>query len=766
MTLQVPQRPWPLHAGLLTLWFLASFGIVFFAEDLQVLALGWPIGFWFSAQGSVLIFIALVVVFAWVENRREGPEPGFDYKGYAKQKRRIHRRFFWYLVGLISFLASLSMAERYGLPRAWVAGIFLSATLILYAVLGVYGRTADAGEYYVAGRRIPAVYNGMATAADWMSAASFISLAGGLYLQGFSGAGGQPGGLAYVLGWTGGFCLVAMLVAPYLRRMGLYTVPDYFAVRFGGRWPRMIAAMAAVLVSFTYVVAQLYGVGLITSRLTGVHFEIGILLGLGGVLVCSFLGGMRAVTWTQVVQYVVIILAFLIPVSWLSYKQIDNPLAPIAYVQQLQKISALELELQNSVAEQQVIEEYARRAEVLDKKLINVEQALQADRSDLRARLIAMGGAKADSDAANALRRELAALPRDVNTARERWTRLAAEYRERALPLGGMPPHTQAFAGNSEGNEQERDLFTSSRSNFLALIFCLMVGTAGLPHLLTRYYTTPTVAEARTSVAWSLFFIALLYLSAPALAVLVKYEVMAHLVGQPFNNLPSWMAQWARDPTLLSFSDANGDHILQFAEIKIGADFVMLATPELGGLPYVVSVLVAAGGLAAALSTADGLLLTIGNAMAHDVYFEGNSNKAQAMRRVMWSKFALLVVALLAAYVAAQRPAGILYLVSASFSLAGAAFVPAMVLGIFWPRATRAGAVTGMLSGLGVSLYYMLVNQPVVRTYFNLVGDGLWWGIQPVSAGVFGVAAGVFSMVLVSLITYSPSQSGSGEPPP
>jgi cation/acetate symporter len=761
MTVVAPQRRWSLHAGLLTLWFLASFGIVFFAEDLQVLALGWPVGFWFSAQGSVLIFIVLVVIFAWVENRREGPELGFDYSGYEKQKRRIHRRFAWYLVGLIGFLLALSIAERYGLPRAWVAGIFLSATLVLYAVLGVYGRTADATEYYVAGRRIPAVYNGMATAADWMSAASFISLAGGLYLQGFSGAGGQPGGLAYVLGWTGGFCLVAMLVAPYLRRMGLYTVPDYFAVRFGGRWPRMIAAMAAVLVSFTYVVAQLYGVGLITSRLTGVHFEIGILLGLGGVLVCSFLGGMRAVTWTQAVQYVVIILAFLIPVSWLSYKQIGNPFAPIAYVQQLQKISAMEFELQNSASEQQVIEEYARRAKVLDKKLVDVEQALQADRSDLRAKLLILGGAKADSDAANLLRREIAALPRDVNTARDRWTRLAAEYRERALPLGGMPPHTQAFAGNSKGTEQEQDLFKASRSNFLALMFCLMVGTAGLPHLLTRYYTTPTVAEARSSVAWSLIFIALLYLSAPALAVLVKYEVMAHLVGQPFSNLPAWMAQWARDPALLSFSDINGDHILQFAEIKIGADFVMLATPELSGLPYVVSVLVAAGGLAAALSTADGLLLTIGNAVAHDVYFEGNSNKAQAMRRVMWSKFALLVVALLAAYVAAQRPAGILYLVSASFSLAGAAFVPAMVLGIFWPRATRAGAVTGMLSGLGVSLYYMLVNQAAVRSYLGLSGDGLWLGIQPVSAGVFGVVAGLFSMVLVSLITYSPSQSGS-----
>jgi cation/acetate symporter len=753
MTQARPPRLWPLHVGLLTLWFLASFCVVFFAEDLQTLALGWPIGFWFSAQGSVLIFIALVVAFAWVENRREGPEAGFDHAGYAKQRRRIHRRFVLYVAGLLCFLLALAIAERYGLPKAWVAGIFLSATLVLYAVLGVYGRTADASEYYVAGRRIPAVYNGMATAADWMSAASFISLAGGLYLQGFSGAGGQPGGLAYVLGWTGGFCLVAMLVAPYLRRMGLYTVPDYFAVRYGGRWPRMIAAMAAVLVSFTYVVAQLYGVGLITSRLTGVHFEIGILLGLGGVLVCSFLGGMRAVTWTQVVQYVVIILAFLIPVSWLSYKQIGNPLAPMAYVQQLQKISAMEFELQNSPAEVQVIEEYARRAKALDKKLLDVDAALQNDRSELRGKLMGMGGAKADSDTANALRKELASLPRDANTARERWTRQAAEYRERALPLGGMPLHTQAFAGNSMGDAQEQALFQTSRSNFLALMFCLMVGTAGLPHLLTRYYTTPTVAEARTSVAWSLIFIALLYLSAPALAVLVKYEVMAHLVGQPFENLPSWMAQWARDPALLSFSDVNGDHLLQFAEIKIGADLVMLATPELGGLPYVVSVLVAAGGLAAALSTADGLLLTIGNAMAHDVYFEGNSSKVQAMRRVMWSKFALLVVALVAAYVAAQRPAGILYLVSASFSLAGAAFVPAMVLGIFWARTTRAGAVAGMLTGLGVSVYYMLANQAAVRTYFGLGGDGLWWGIQPVSSGVFGVAAGLLATVLVSLTT-------------
>jgi cation/acetate symporter len=746
-------RKWRLHAGLLALWFAVSFGAVFFAYDLQMVVAGWPVGFWFAAQGSVLVFIAIVVVFAWVANRRDTSESGFDHAAYRLSNRKLHRRFGLYVGCLLLFLLGLALAERWGLSKAWVAGIFLSATLVMYAVIGVYGRTADAAEYYVAGRRIPAVYNGMATAADWMSAASFISLAGGLYLQGFSGMGAQSGGLAYVLGWTGGFCLVALLVAPYLRRMKLYTVPDYFAVRFGGRWPRMIAALAAVLCSFTYVVAQIYGVGLITSRLTGVHFEIGILLGLGGVLVCSFLGGMRAVTWTQVTQYVVIILAFLIPVSWLSYKQIGNPFAPLAYGQQLQKIADMEQRLIDSPQEKQVIDEYARRARSLEKKLQDVDAALQADRQELRSRLRALGALKVDDERGNAVRRELAALPKDANIARERWTRALADNLELAKPLGGMPAHTTPFAGDPAGSAAQRQEFETSRLNFLAMMFCLMVGTAGLPHLLTRYYTTPTVAEARTSVAWSLLFIALLYLSAPALAVLVKYEVMAHLVGQPFDSLPSWVAQWARDPSLLRVADVNGDHILQFAELKIGADLVMLATPEIGGLPYVVSVLVAAGGLAAALSTADGLLLTIGNALAHDVYFEGDANKAQAMRRVMWSKFALLVVALIAAYVAAQRPAGILYLVSASFSLAGAAFVPVMVLGIFWTGTTRQGAVAGMLAGLGVTVYYMAINWPSVRAALGLRGEGLWWGIQPVSAGVFGVAAGLTVAVVVSLMT-------------
>jgi cation/acetate symporter len=286
-------------------------------------------------------------------------------------------------------------------------------------------------------------------------------------------------------------------------------------------------------------------------------------------------------------------------------------------------------------------------------------------------------------------------------------------------------------------------------------MFCLMVGTAGLPHLLTRYYTTPTVAEARSSVAWSIFFIALVYLSAPALAVLVKFEVMNNLVGSSFDTLPAWVAQWAKvDPSLISVADVNGDRILQWGEIRLGADMIMLATPELGGLPYVISGLVAAGGLAAALSTADGLLLTISNAMVRDIYSHEINTRATAEQRVILSKFALMAVALVAAFVASMKPAEILPLVSASFSLAASAFVPAMVLGIFWPRTNRRGAVAGMLAGLGITVYYMMVNAPPLRAFFGLPSASmLWWGIQPVSAGVFGVPAGFVVTIVVSLVT-------------
>ena len=681
-----------------------------------------------------------------------GAKQGGNDKAYLW---RLHRIFALYVVGVVAFLALMAWAEQRGLSRHWIGPIFLFLTVMVYAGIGVYGRTTDPEEYYVAGRRIPPIYNGMAAAADWMSAASFISLSGALYLQGFSGTPGQAGGLAYLLGWTGGFCLVALLIAPHLRAMGLYTVPDFFHVRFGGRWPRIIAALAAVLCSFTYVVAQIYGVGLIASRLTGVQFEIGIMLGLGGVLLCSFLGGMRAITWTQVAQYVVLLLAFLIPVSWLAYKQLGNPMAPLVYGAQLGKIADMEERLLDSPAEHQVVVAYLRRAQDFEARLQDVEGALEREREKARERVRALRDQNADVGLIVSASRELVSLPRDAASARERWTREMRENYERARPLGGLPLHSQAFAGDPNGSPHERKEYELARRNFLALMFCLMVGTAGLPHLLTRYYTAPSVAAARTSVAWSLFFIALLYLSAPALAVLVKFEVMQNLVGSSFETLPNWLAQWARvDASLLSVEDVNGDGLVQFGEIRLGADLIMLATPELGGLPYVVSGLVAAGGLAAALSTADGLLLTISNALVRDLYYRGAPREASPEQRVILTKFTLLSVALAAAFVAALKPAEILPLVSASFSLAASAFVPVMVLGIFWRGTTRQGAVAGMLAGLGIAVYYMLSHVPVLRTWAGwLLADGLWFGIQPISAGVFGVPAGLIVAVVVSRIT-------------
>ena len=243
----------------------------------------------------------------------------------ASYRWRLHRNVLLFVVLLLFLLGAMAWAERSGLSRNLIGPIFLFSTVMIYALIGIAGRTSDPGEYFVAGRRIPAMYNGMATAADWMSAATFISLAGALYLQGFSGSGQQPGGLAYVLGWTGGYCLVALLLAPYLRRFGEYTIPDFLGARYGGTLPRLVGLSATVLVSFVYVVAQIYGVGLITARFTGFGFEIGIFVGLGGVLVCSFLGGMRAVTWTQVAQCIIIVIAFLVPVAWLSLKVTGNP---------------------------------------------------------------------------------------------------------------------------------------------------------------------------------------------------------------------------------------------------------------------------------------------------------------------------------------------------------------------------------------------------------------------------------------------------------
>ena len=671
----------------------------------------------------------------------------------AAFKKGLNKVYTWYTGGFLTFIILLAIAEQMGLSRQWIGMSFLAATVLLYAGIGFITRTTDADEYYVAGRRVPALYNGMATGADWMSAASFIGMAGTLYLSGYDG-------LAFIMGWTGGYCLVALFLAPYMRKFGQFTIPDFLGERYGGHIPRFIGVVAAILCSFTYVVAQIYGVGLITARLAGVEFEVGIFLGLSGILVCSLLGGMRAVTWTQVAQYIILIVAYMIPVVWLSVKQTSIPVPQAIYGYQLEKVTAKEKLLTNDPKELEVRAIFKQRSADLAEKLKDPAAALAADKAAATTKVADLKTANAPAAELAAAEKALTSMPIDAAAAKAAWSKAKAAADVKALPLNGMSPHAQQFKGDPNGDAAAQKTYDTSRRNFLALIFCLMVGTAALPHILMRYYTVPSVKEARDSVTWSLFFIFLLYFTAPALAVLVKFEVFTVLIGTPIDQLPAWVAAWNKvDPTLLSIVDINKDGILQLNEMSIGGDIVVLATPEIGGLPYVISGLVAAGGLAAALSTADGLLLTIANALSHDLYYKMIDPNASTERRVTISKALLLVVALAAATVAAQKPADILFLVSAAFSFAAAAFFPALVMGIFWKRATGIAASLGMVAGLGTTVYYMVMNQPWLRGIFGITSPvDLWYGILPISAGVFGVPVGIAVIIVVSLITPEPSK--------
>ncbi len=342
----------------------------------------------------------------------------------------------------LAFVIFLAILEYAGVSNRIIGYLFVFFTLAVYAVIGIMSRTAEVSEYYVAGRRVPAFYNGMATGADWMSAASFVGMAGTLFLLGYDG-------LAWVIGWTGGYVLVSTLVAPFLRKFGAYTVPDFMAFRYGGNFARFLAVIVLASCSFTYLVAQVYGTGIIASRFLGMQFEIAVFVGLAGILVCSMLGGMRAVTWTQIAQYIVLIVAYLTPVIILSMQKYGLPLPQFTYGQAIQDITAREQEM------------------------------------------LASGLATA----------------------------------------AGLKPHVVPFQ-------------TYSPLNYFGIIFCMMVGTASLPHILMRYFTTPSVREARKSVAWSLFFIFLLYFSAPAYAAFSKLEVYTNIIGRDVGALRPWLFTW------------------------------------------------------------------------------------------------------------------------------------------------------------------------------------------------------------------------------
>jgi len=637
---------------------------------------------------------------------------------WSKKLRKIYGI---YTGVFVFFVVSLWILESMGLPPKYIGYAFLFGTIGVYAAIGIISRTSVVAEYYVAGRRVPAVFNGMATAADWMSAASFIGMAGALYNQGYDG-------LAYIMGWTGGYVLLAVLIAPYLRKFGQYTIPDFLEARYGGKLPRFIGIIAVIITSFTYLTAQVTGVGIITSRFIGVPFELGVFLGLAGILVCSFLGGMRAVTWTQVAQYIILIVAYMIPVVAISYKQTGVPIPQIMYGQALQTIEQKQSLLKNDPKEVEVRNIWKNKADELNQRIKALPDSWQKGKAELEEKVKNLtSGDPKRAEAEKALK----TYPKTPQEAKEKWT-----SDMKTAQVMSKPPKSYV----------QPPADTKGVINFLALTFCLMVGTAGLPHVLMRFYTTPTVREARSSAAWALFFIFLLYFTAPAYAAFARSEILTNIVGEAFSSLPAWAAKWA-GVGLITIKDINGDGIIQFSEIIISPDAVVLATPEIAGLPYVVAGLIAAGGLAAALSTADGLLITIANAISHDLYYKIINPNLSPSTRVKIGKALLLVVAAVGAYVASFKLAIIVELVAWAFSLAAATFFPAVVLGIWDKRMNKAGAVTGMIIGLGVTLYYMIGSR-----FYGVD----WFGIKTVASGIFGVSANIITAIIVSRLTKAP----------
>lgn len=564
-----------------------------------------------------------------------------------------------YTLGFLAFFALMAVLEQFGAGARMIGILFLLFTIAIYAIIGYLSRTMEVDAYYVAGREVPALYNGMATAADWMSGASFVALAGGIYF------GGYPY-LGFVVGWTGGYVLVNSLMAPYLRKFGCYTVPDFIGTRYGGNMARLCAVIVLVVASFTYVTAQINATGTIASRALGIPFEVGVWLGLLGIFICSMLGGMRGVTWTQVAQYIVLIIAYLVPVIWMSNVQGFGIIPHFSYGDAVTRIGELETQIGLAPAVESV--------------------------PGLRT--------------------------------------LTTPHND---PQGGL----EAW-------------------KMVTLAVAMMTGTASLPHILMRYFTTPSVRAARKSVGWSLFFIFLLYFTAPALATLTKLQLLdptlpTAIMGKAIEEVQNleWIKNWSA-VGMVAIVDSSGDGILQLNEFFMRPDIVVLATPEIAGLPYVISGLVAAGGLAAAMSTADGLLLAIANALSHDLYYSIIDPKADTRTRLIVARVLLIVIGAAAAGVASLKLTGILGAVAWAFCFANSGLFFPLVLGVWWKRANAAGAVAGMIVGFSVGTWYL----------YMVYAGGMtpWWGIDHLRFGIIGMPASLIAMIVVSLLTPAPSK--------
>ena len=540
--------------------------------------------------------------------------------------------------------------------QAWTF-LIVGLSFALYIGIAVWSRAGSTGEFYVAGKGVPAMANGMATAADWMSAASFLSMAGLISFMGYDGS-------VYLMGWTGGYVLLALLLAPYLRKFGRFTVPDFVGDRYESQVGRVVAVVCAIFVSFTYVAGQMKGVGLVFARFLEVDTTTGIVIGMGIVFLYAVMGGMKGITYTQVAQYCVLIFAYMVPAIFVSMLLTGLPIPQLG---------------------------------------------LGAETAD--------GG---------------------------EW--LLSKLNRLNTELG--------FAAYTDGSKSVIDVF--------CITAALMVGTAGLPHVIIRFYTVPRVRDARASVGWALFFIAILYTTAPAVAAFARTNMIETVNGKTVEEAPAWVGNWSSiDASLVAFEDKDGDGRIDYSagadnELTVNRDIMVLASPEIAGLPAWVVGLVAAGALAAALSTAAGLLLVVSSAISHDLLkrtlMPDISEKAELRAARIAAAVAVIVAGLLGLY----DPSFVAQVVAIAFGLAASSFFPAILLGIFWKRTNRYGAVTGMVVGIGFTAAYIV--------WFKFVHPELnsaehWWlGISPEGIGLVGMLINFALAIGLTLVTPPPSR--------
>jgi cation/acetate symporter len=511
------------------------------------------------------------------------------------------------------------------------------ASFAIYIGIAIYNKARATSDFYVAGRGVPAVFNGMAIGADWMSAASFIGMAGTIMLLGYDG-------LAYIMGWTGGYLLLTFLLAPQLRKYGRYTVPEFIGDRYDSHLARFIAAVCTIIISFTYSIGQLSGSGVVIGRLFEIDAKFGTMIGVVLIAFYAAFGGMKGITWTQVAQYIILITAYLIPVIFMSLQLTGNPIPWISYGEIIGKMGELDREL-------------------------------------------------------------------------------------------GISEYFAPFTNDTKWQ-------------FIALMFTLMAGTAGLPHVIVRFYTVSSMKAARWSGAWALLFIGLLYLSAPAYAAFSRFILMTNVAGSKITELPEWTQPWI-DTGRLQLADENGDGILQWNELIISNDIVVMATPEIANLGVFVIGLVAAGAMAAALSTAGGLMIAISSSFAHDIYYRVWKPEATEQTRLNVARWSIVIATLLAGVIALNPPGAITQIVAWAFALATGTFFPALVLGVWWKRSNSKGVIAGLLVGLITTLGYIFAAKYGGFTILGIIDTG---------AGVFGATAGFITNIIVSLATDEPSQ--------